>query len=72
MQAKSMAATLPVANIHTGMVSSPTSQNLSPDKEGMRNNRRIWVGNLVFDPRSSRRPARLHQHVPSLRKFYCP
>jgi hypothetical protein len=31
----------------------------------------MWAGNLVFDPRSIRRPANLRQRVPS-RRFYRP
>jgi hypothetical protein len=71
MQAESMVARLPVVNLHMGMFSSPTSWNVPPDTEGMRNNHHIWAGNLVFDPRSIHRPAKLRQHVPS-RKFYHP
>jgi hypothetical protein len=71
MQAENMAARHTMVNLRTGIVSSPGSGGGSPESEGGRNNRRMWAGNLVFDPRSIRRPANLRQRVPS-RRFYRP
>lgn len=71
-QAESMAARMPIANLQTGLVSSPSSGGGgSPESVGGQNNRRLWAGNLVFDPRSIRRPAGLRPTVPN-RRFYRP
>jgi hypothetical protein len=59
MQAENMAARHTMVNLQTGIVSSPGSGGGSPESEGGQNNRRMWAGNLVFDPRSIRRPANL-------------
>jgi hypothetical protein len=71
MQAKNMAARHTMVNLQTGIVSSPGLGGGSPESEGGRNNRRMWAGNLVFDPRSIRRPANLRQRFPSCH-FYHP
>jgi hypothetical protein len=58
MQAKSMAAPKHIVLVilqETGVV-SPQALAMGPDSVGRKNNRHIWAGILVFDPRSIRRP----------------
>jgi DNA-binding PadR family transcriptional regulator len=72
-QAESIAARMPIANLRTGLVSSPSSSGGgSPELvRGQNNLQELWAGNLVFDPRSIRRPAGLRPTAPNHR-FYRP